>query len=307
MNISSIKNDNFTINAILSNFCNYNCNYCPPRLKNGSNQNISAQEYITFFSFLFQDNPQIFDYSKRKISFTGGEPSLYPDIDKLLVFFKENNFENAMLTNGSTKLDFWNNNVSNIDILYLSFHPRYGNYRHVTDIINIFKQNNHRVVMNLLMDKDYWDRAMEAAQYFESKDITIIYKGVLDKLGDSVYVDYNAEQINFLTQNTIRNIELEIETDAVVSYSDGTSEYFDGQKIISNNLNYLSGYSCDIGKSSLVIKWNGIVAGGQCSQVVFGNLSENKNLRVNLMKDSTICQTNKCACIYDLKINKYRS
>ena len=211
-----------------------------------------------------------------------------------------------MLTNGSTKLDFWNNNVSNIDILYLSFHPRYGNYKHVTDIVNIFKQNNHRVVMNLLMDKDYWDRAMEAAQYFESKDIIIIYKGVLDKLGGSVYVDYTTDQIDFLKQNTIRNLELETETDAVVSYSDGTSEYFDGKKIISNNLNYLSGYSCDIGKSSLAIKWDGEVSGGQCSQVVFGNLSENKKLRVNLIKDSIICKKDKCNCIYDLKINKYK-
>lgn len=307
MNISSIRNDNFTINAILSNFCNYNCNYCPPRLKDGSQQSISVEEYINFFSNLLQDNPEISNYSDRIISFTGGEPTLYPGIEKLFTFFQEHNFKNAIITNGSASLDFWNNNISKIDILYLSFHPRYGNYRHITQVIDVFKKYNRKITLNLLMDKDYWGRAIEAVEYFESQNITIIYKGILDRLGHYDYIEYSKEQIDFLTKNTIKNSLLEVDTDINISYSDGTSESFDGQKIISNHLNNLSGYFCDAGKSSLAIKWDGEVSGGQCREIIFGNLSKNKNLKINLLKNSLICKKDKCNCIYDLKINKYIS
>jgi organic radical activating enzyme len=303
MRITSIENNSFTINLIVFNLCNYNCSYCPSRLKDGSQQKISAEDYINFFSNLFSDNPQIFNYPRREVSFTGGEPSIYPEIENLLKFFKENNFENSIITNGSAKVDFWNKNFSNIDTLCLSFHPRYGNYRHVTEVINIFKNNNHKFFLNILMDKDYWSRAIEAAEYFESQNIRVVYKGILDKHSSSrsiYYVDYSQEQLDFLARNTTK----EVSTDIIVSYSNGEKERFDGQKIISNKLNHLSGYICDAGVSSLAIKWDGEVTGAQCREKIFGNLSHNKNLRIKLLQSGLICRKTTCACVYDLKINK---
>jgi hypothetical protein len=216
-----------------------------------------------------------------------------------LKFFKNNGFENSIITNGSATLDFWNSIVDDMDVLCISFHPRYGNYKHISKVVEVFK--GKRIILNLLMDKDYWERSIEAAEYFKSKGVKLIYKGILEKLADSAYVDYSKDQLDFLMNHTIKT---DSSDDIIVTYSDGQSESFDGQKIISNNLNHLAGYFCDVGKSSLVIKWNGIVTGGQCKEVVFGNLASNKQLRVKLLDQSIICQKPKCNCIYDLKINK---
>lgn len=312
--IKSIINDEFKINFMVLNKCNYNCKYCSDHLKNGSTPPITVKEYINFFNNLFIDNPEILLYDKKTITFTGGEPSIYEGIELLTKFFKDNSFKTIMVTNGSAKEDFWQKNISNIDLLTLSFHPRYANYKHFSNIINTAKLQNKNVSVHLLMDHEYWDRALEAAEYFKQFNIRINYKGILikhkkgqDNSKKGGYDEkYNETQLQFLKENFSIN-EDEATFNAKVNYTDGTSEELNPQKLISSELVRFAGYQCNAGKSSIVIKDDGTVCGSACkiTEAIFGNLVEDRDLRIKLLKNGVTCwKSNKCVCIYDLQIPK---
>lgn len=72
--IKSIVSDEFNITLTITNSCNFRCRYCSSFLHDGSVEHISIERYIEFFTNLFNDNPQINDYSEKFISITGGEP-----------------------------------------------------------------------------------------------------------------------------------------------------------------------------------------------------------------------------------------
>jgi organic radical activating enzyme len=306
--IKTIINNNFTLNFIVSNKCNYSCAYCPSDLNDGSTPHVSSDEYIQFFHNLLIDNPEISEYTRRIVTFTGGEPSIYEGITSLMTFFKENNFENLFISNGSAKMNFWNDHIDLIDNLVLSFHPRYGNYKHFAEIIELFKSKNKSLSVHALMDYNYWDRAIEASQFFKEKNIPVNYKGLLIKRNRAkngfYHEEYTEEQLEFLRNNHTEN-EDENNVDTVVNYTDGTSEKFNAQKIISGNLNNFYQYKCGTGRTSLVIKQDGDICGSTCKYTYFGNIVQDRNLRVKLNTTDILCpRDNKCPCIYDLKIPK---
>ena len=325
MKIKSIENNEFNIQFTVSNQCNYSCRYCPPKLNNGSTPLISTETYIRFFTDLIKDNPEIMEYDKRFVGLTGGEPTVYPGIDDLIDFFKQNNFNIGLDTNGSAKMDFWEKNLSKINMTNLSVHPRYANFKHVLEIVKLGIEKKSIVKVAVIMDVDYWDRAIEAVNFFKENNVpTMEFKGLVFKLGkkdekngtmrQDYYNSYTEEQMNWIKNNTYHNniknlteINPNYQTrNAYVVYEDDTKEKFLGQEIITKGLNKFKNYKCDAGKSNLSIKWDGRVTGAHCGikRLTFGNLLQNSNLKIKLLKDPIICNLEKCGCISDMRIKK---
>lgn len=310
--ISAITNDAFTINFTISNKCNYNCKYCPASSKDGSTPFISADEYVQFFTNVFLDNPQIKNYKRKIVTITGGEPSIYPEIEKILKFFKLHDFKIVMISNGSAKADFWIQNSDYIDTLCLSYHPRYAVIEKIDAVVRSMVEQNKKVVLQILMDANFWDKAVAASNFFRKYDaITINHKAVQKKFGIASQseigqlADYTEEQITFIqNEPSIRNKINE--NYARIYYENGESEIFDGQKIIINKLNHFKGFLCGTGQSSLVIKQDGRVTGSTCCMKgsVFGNLVSNRQLRIKLFDKKLICIKEICNCVYDQRIEK---
>ena len=325
MKIRSIDNNEFNIQFTVSNKCNYSCKYCPPRLNSGSTPLIPTETYIRFFTDLIKDNPEIMEYDKRFVGLTGGEPTVYPGIDDLIDFFKQNNFNVGLDTNGSAKMDFWEKNLAKINMTNLSVHPRYSNFKHVLEVVKLGIEKKSIVKVAVIMDLEYWDRAIEAVSFFKENNVpTMEFKGLVFKLGkkdekngtkkQDYYNSYTGEQMNWIKNNTyhnnIKNLT-EINPNyqarnAYVIYEDDTKEKFLGQEIISKGLNKFEGYKCDAGKCNLSIKWDGRIRGAHCGikELDFGSLLNNPELRIKLSKNPTICTLKKCGCIADMRISK---
>jgi organic radical activating enzyme len=308
--ISAITNDAFTINFIVSNKCNYNCKYCPASCKDGTTPFVSADEYVDFFSNVILDNPQIKNYKRKIVTLTGGEPSIYPEIEKILKFFKLHDFKINMISNGSAKADFWIKNSDYIDTLCLSYHPRYAVIEKIDAVVRHMVEQNKKVVLQILMDTNFWDKAVAASNFFRKYDaITINHKAVQKKFGIAIeseigqLADYTEEQIAFIqNEPSIRNKISE--NYARIYYENGESEIFDGQKIIINKLNHFKGFLCGAGQSSLVIKQTGRVTGSACCASSFGFLTLNKKLRIKLFDKKITCQKEICNCVYDQRLEK---
>lgn len=323
--IKSIENNEFNIQFTVSNQCNYSCKYCPPKLNNGSTPLIPIETYIRFFKDLILDNPQIMDYEKRFVGLTGGEPTIYPGIDSLIDFFRQNNFNIGLDTNGSAKMDFWEKNLAKINMTNLSVHPRYANFKHVLEVVKLGIEKKSIVKVAVIMDIEHWDRAIEAVNFFKQNNVpTMEFKGLRFKLSkednknanikQNYYNSYTEEQINWIKNNTYHNnikslteINPNYQTrNAYVVYEDDTKEKFLGQEIISKDLNRFGGYKCDAGKCNLSIKWDGRISGAHCGirRLDYGNLLDNPNFRIILPKNPIICPLKKCGCIADMRISK---
>lgn len=324
MKIKSIQNNEFNIQFTVSNDCNYSCKYCPPQLNSGSTPLISTETYINFFTNLIKDNPEIMEYDKRFVGLTGGEPTIYPGIEDIIDFFQKNNFNIVLDTNGSAKIDFWEKNLSKINITNLSVHPRYANFKHILEIVKLGIEKKSVVKIGVIMDIEYWNRAIEAIDFFKKNNVPIMeFKGLVFKLRkkskdgtikQNYYNSYTEEQMNWIKNNTyhtnVNNLK-EINPNyqnrnTYVIYEDNTKEKFLGQNIISKNLNKFEGYKCEAGKSNLSIKWDGKVRGAHCGvkNITFGNLLENPNLKIKLLKNPIICTLKKCGCVPDMRIGK---
>jgi len=308
--ISAITNDAFTINFTISNKCNYNCKYCPASSKDVSTPFISADEYVEFFSNVFLDNPQIKNYKQKIVTITGGEPSIYPQVEKVLKFFKLHDFKIVMISNGSAKADFWIQNSDYIDTLCLSYHSRYAVIEKIDAIVAHMLEKNKMIVLQILMDTNFWDKAVAASNFFRKYDsIVINHKAVQKKFGlaseseAGQLIDYTEDQIAFIkNEPSIRSGITK--NRPIVYYENGESEGFDGQKIIINKLNCFKDFSCGAGQSSLVIKQNGRVTGSACCATSFGFLTLNRKLRIKLLDEKIICKKEICNCVYDQRIEK---
>jgi MoaA/NifB/PqqE/SkfB family radical SAM enzyme len=324
--INTISNNNFIMGITLLNKCNYKCKYCPPRLNSGSSPIVSKDTYIKFFDNLLADNPKINDFDNRFIAMSGGEPSLYEGVEDLLDYLKSKNFLVNFDTNGSAKIEFWENCFSKVNSTHFSFHPRYANYKHFEQIIETAIKQDAIITIGVLMDPLYWDRAVEAYEFFRKYPINVTCKGLRSRLdgkqedniysGDvhGEYIDvYTPEQMLFIKENhtQIKDVKRpKIRNKSNIVYDDGTEETIViSQNIVSRELNNFYGYKCWAGSLSLTIKWNGDVTGAQCgkSSGYFGNLNTNPDLRVKLLDKPIICsKKNKCSCITDIRIPKSR-
>ena len=215
-----------------------------------------------------------------------------------------------MISNGSAKADFWIKNSDYIDTLCLSYHPRYAVIEKIDAVVRHMVEQHKKVVLQILIDANFWDKAVAASNFFRKYDaITINHKAVQKKFGIASeseigqLADYTKEQITFIqNEPSIRNKISE--NYARMYYENGESEIFDGQKIIINKLNHFKGFLCGAGQSSLVIKQNGRVTGSACCASSFGNIVLNKKLRIKLFDKKINCPKEICNCVYDQRLEK---
>jgi radical S-adenosyl methionine domain-containing protein 2 len=104
-----------TVNFHLTKACNYKCRYC---FAGFCDINGACLTKLDQFEIILH----LSNYGKfKKINFAGGEPTLVPYLDELIIYAKSLGFETSIVTNGS-KIDYnWVKSISQfLDILAIS-------------------------------------------------------------------------------------------------------------------------------------------------------------------------------------------
>ena len=104
-----------TVNFHLTKACNYKCRYCFARFNDINEAGLSKTDHFELISQLSNSG------KFNKINFAGGEPTLIPHINELIIYAKLLGFETSIVTNGS-KIDYnWVKNIAPfLDILAIS-------------------------------------------------------------------------------------------------------------------------------------------------------------------------------------------
>ena len=88
---------------MLHNVCNYNCSFCVPDAKEGSKRWLTLDEYKKYSDEIINATGG----QPLRIQFTGGEPTLFPDLIELLSYIKRPNVYISLITNGSRTIRWW--------------------------------------------------------------------------------------------------------------------------------------------------------------------------------------------------------
>lgn len=296
--IESRKNNDhpeiLKISINLTDYCNYNCNYCIADVPNKINKQNIKKEYIKFF----------FDYIKRKhisdikfrVNLLGGEPTLYKDIDFVIdsILYNYPDTILKLVTNGSASIDYYEKMINKYNIrLNISYHPEFADDEHFIDILQMLNKNSYNnYEILILLDYDYYDKIISFVNKLNNYEYNIGVNYIV-----LAGIDYNNTKFSIFndlisSKNNIYGLELYRLTfeKKVINLS-----YKDISSFNSNNINIFKGMKCYINHWTIYNNKIKLL----CSKSEYKLLPNdiNKFLQeYNDNKNGIICDINKCDC-----------
>lgn len=203
--------DLFAVSWLLGRFCNYNCSYCWPYARS------NTRDYRPF-----ELNRMTMDEIKRQsrergfnsfhFSFSGGEPTVYPDYLRLLEHYSDDtencNYQSVHMTsNISQGLKWFEKYVAATKDLHrvsvtASWHREQGikqgdlasHTERFADKLVFLQENDVQVTINTVMVPEWFDELYAEAEYFLSRGINVTLKPQSDPTASRVVDGYTAEQ-----------------------------------------------------------------------------------------------------------------
>jgi len=297
----------------IHNVCNYNCSFCAPMHKNGSQRWFDLDFYKTNVDKLYD----LCDGSPFWFQLTGGEPTLYPKLIELCQYIKSKNGLVSLISNGSRTLRWWQElkNSNTIDHLIISLHTEQTkNYKHISDVLNLFHDVPINIICLITHTKDTIDLAFEAKDFLKNTTGSIIVVKAMMITNYDIYEMYTPEQLYKLKEDTfvlgIKNNtktksfipkELSINFQLKVTFSNNLISNIDPQILMKNKMNKFLDWQCEIGKDNMRIDYD-IVYRGVCE--VGGSRSLN-DPQLQFTDDFIKCTSNNCLCATDMISTKY--
>lgn len=221
--------DVFYVHWNLGKRCNFDCVYCPDSLHDftSSHKSIDDLKKVAINLINKIDKPYI------RIWFTGGEPTVNPNFLEFCQWLKEsfdNKFVIGLNTNGSRNWGYYVNLLYYVDTIQFSSHFEFmeqdkfmQNLSKTNKFVKLNKNvgkippNRFRfpnVSLNLMMEPEYWDRAVQLILFCEKNEIEYSMKRIRTKANftsnDRQYSPvYTKEQIKFLNDRSYREIQLD--------------------------------------------------------------------------------------------------
>ncbi|OLS20423.1 MAG: Cyclic pyranopterin monophosphate synthase [Candidatus Heimdallarchaeota archaeon LC_3] len=161
-----------SVNIHLTRACNYRCKFCFAHFND-------EKGVLSFDDWKFIID-QLFLHGTEKITFVGGEPLLYHDIEKLLKFTHEKGITTCIVTNGSLiREKFLYDNNQNLDWIGFSIDSSnenterllgrkmynsniHAHINYILGLIPLIKQLGIRIKINTVITKLNWKESMQS-------------------------------------------------------------------------------------------------------------------------------------------------
>lgn len=323
--------DNIRVQWNMGNSCNYECEYCPSILHDGSKPWLPLESYLTTIERLSQHYN---DMGKRvDYELIGGEVTVIPGFEDIIRKISEYNTHNVVFTNGSRTVKWWSKAKHYMDGVVLTFHPDSQDKQHIIDVINEIKDHvtidiNIAGIGGQVQDLGDFVEKLRLlfldCEHNRYDNVSICVKTMYKKLlgrhsKQETYWNYTDLELEVLQRpgikpmppvEPIEHIEENHEPTEHVEdtswmteflYDDGTAKYVQSHQIINQRLNAFKGMKCHLGFESLNIDATGEMYSSWCGAVNFGNIS---NPNWSLPASEVSCPFDYCNNISDIAITK---
>jgi organic radical activating enzyme len=306
--LTNDRPDSMHAEWVISNVCNYTCNYCDPKLYGGSSGWPDLQKSLDFWQYIHTDvNP-----NAKMLTLSGGEPTIWP---KLSEFFNrlDPSYKKAIVTNGSRTLRWWRRFIDNTPLtqIAISVHLEYADVDHIKEVIRIIGPHC-RVTVLMMLDENSVKKGRHFAEILSNEDLycKIVVKPITRRWnGNNEACTYDNEVLDWIkTFDYDKNspaVKDETRTTAVNILIDGEEKpVFYMYEMISKNMHKFRGWKCYAGTHRLVVWHDGNVYGAQCTTAKRNKLGNIANGKLDKKIEPLICDTEFCACVPDIRIPK---
>ena len=322
-------NDIIRIQWNMGNSCNYECEYCPPILHNGSKPWLSKQQYIDAISRLSMHYNALDKQTEYEL--IGGEVTVIPGFEDIIKTISEHNSTSIVYTNASRTVNWWSKAKHFMDSVVLTYHPQSQDSEHFKAVINEIKDYVHIDINiagiggDVLRLGEFVEELRDLfkdCQHNRYDNVSICVKTMYKKLlgrnsKQETYWEYTDAEQEVLQRPGIKPMPIELQhqsehnqSEEVVEdtswmteflYEDGSAKYVQSHQIIDQELNNFKGMKCHLGFESLNIDANGEMYSSWCGAVNFGNVG---SADWQLPETKTICPLDYCNNISDISITK---
>lgn len=302
----------------VNDFCNFRCSYCNQGNWGGAHRNEDEQIIENFERIL--DSYLEKGYKYAKLFLSGGEPTLWPLLPKIVEKFREKfSWEGNCVginTNFTTRsVSWWDKNYHLFDDIVASYHAEFTNEEKYLENYKFLQDKISYLCCRMMMHKNKFEQCVAFSHKLKNEcyNYIIEYAPVFDELRPSTEpYHYDEEwQIEFL-----KNTALERHTSVPIqnkhpnyAYSrmvleDGTNLPIESNRIIVERKNFFQGWTCNI-HESLHIYPHGEIRQASCGvgqivgNILAGKFDDSKNSPV-------ICPKTHCHCAADINITKSR-
>lgn len=284
--------DQIKVEWNLGKRCNLDCSYCPLSI----HDNFSPH---TDINLLEKTVDKLCDLGKPlRISLTGGEPCVHPDIEDLLEYFKRKDiFWVNLTTNGTRTARWYLQNEMYFNHLVFSLHFE-KDWRRTLQTINQFYDSTERdFFVNVMAHHKYIKDVRKVVQEFEEKGIKFAVRRIRWTEGDhNVFDDmrYEGEDLEWiLSKDATAKPNCIIDDSKIIHAND----------VIKQHLNQFKGWNCNAGIESLMINWDGEVHRATCR--VGGSLGNIYTGTFRLPTTPIVCTRDNCTCAADIPLTKF--
>lgn len=284
--------DQIKIEWNLGKRCNYDCSYCPSVI----HDNFSPH---TDINILEKTVDILCELGKPlRISLTGGEPCVHPDIEDFLEYLKMKDvFWVNLTTNGTRGHRWYLNNEMFYNHLVFSLHFEHDWKRILVEINKFYDETERDFFVNIMAHHEHMDSVRKVVKEFQEKGIRYAIRRIRWTEGDHNIFDdlkYDGKDLEWILAN---------DATAKANCRVDDSQIIHANDIIKKHQNQFKGWTCNAGIESLMINWDGEVHRATCR--VGGSLGNIYEGTFVAPSEPVDCTRDWCTCAADIPITKY--
>lgn len=303
----------------IHNKCNYQCSYCPPALNSGNFSGLKLENLKGFIDRIEKHYAEKLGFKNILFSFTGGEPTLWPDFREFIKYIEHKGFRLGLTTNASVGLNYWNQISTYFDYICLSFHPESADVDSFLKTFEYLHNADKTVIPSVRVmmhpDQKLWNKSIELVDKLKKySNWTYECVHILDDYGmESNKIDYkDSKKVEFLEQNAFNSqfkdnstiTEPSVKFNYKITYKNNEIEKLDENKLINDGSANFRGWNCFIGLEQLYIHSNGLIKRAGCNVGPWlGTIAEYES--INFPERPIKCQRDNCFCPTDIRISKF--
>ena len=286
--------DQIKVEWNLGKRCNYDCSYCPSSIHDSYSPHTPIDTLERAVDSLCELEKPL------RISLTGGEPAVHPDIEDLFDYFKRKDiFWVNLTTNGTRSSQWYLENEMFFNHVVFSLHFEHD-WKRVLHTINQFYDSTEReFFVNVMAHHDYMDSVRTVVAQLIQKGIKFAIRRVRWTEGDHNIFDdmrYDGKDLEWLlSMDATANPNCRVDNERIVHAND----------IIKKRENQFKGWTCNAGLESLMINWDGEVHRATCR--VGGSLGNIYQGTFVAPSDPVICTRDWCTCAADIPLTKVKN
>lgn len=272
--------------------CNYDCSYCPSVIHDNHSPHTDIKILKNCIDKLASIGRPV------RLSLTGGEPAVHPNIEELLIYSKQKGLSWLNLTtNGTRKYQWYLDMESYIDHYVFSLHFEYDWDKVLDTILHFSNWTSKKFFINVMAHHARMSKVKEAVEFLENTNIKFAIRRIRWTEGDHNIFDdlrYDGKDLDWILSKNATTESNTIIDDNIEMHSND---------VIKLHLNNFKDWKCNAGIESLMINWDGDVHRATCRVGgSLGNIYENTFI---VPSKSILCTRDWCTCSADIPLTKW--